>query len=47
MHRHKITRRFYYKSSGEHEIDDDVSDADCDFFLKSLAGKPEIDNSYV
>ena len=47
MHRHKITRRFYYKSSGEHEIDDDVSDADCDFFLKSLAEKPEIDNSYV
>ena len=47
MDRHKITRRFYYKSSGEHEIDDDVSDADCDSFLESLAEKTEIDNSYV
>ena len=47
MDRHKITRRFCYKSSGEHEIHDDVSDANCDFFLESLAQKPEIDNSYV
>ena len=47
MHRHKITRRFYYKSFGEHEIDEDVTDAECDFFLESLAEKPEIDNSYV
>ena len=46
MDRHKITRRFYYKSSGEYEIDDDVSDADCNFFLESLAEKPEIANSY-
>ena len=47
MHRHKITRRFYYKSSGEHEIHEDVTDADCDFFLESLAEKPGIENSYV
>ena len=45
--RHKIARRFYFKSSGEHKIDEDVSDADCDFFLESLAEKSEIDNSYV
>ena len=45
--RHKIACRFYFKSSSEHKIDEDVSDADCDFFLESLAEKPEIDNSYV
>ena len=45
--RYRMTRRFYYKSSGEHEIDDDVWDADCNSFLRSLPKKPEIDDSYV
>ena len=45
--RHKIARRFYYKSSGEHKIDDGISDVDCDSFLDLLAEKPENANSYV
>ena len=45
--RHKIERRFYFNSSSEHNIDEDASDADCDFILESLAEKSEIENSYV
>ena len=42
-----IARRFYFKSCGEHKIDENVSDANCNFFLESLAENPKIDNSYV
>ena len=44
---HKITHDYCCKCFGEHNIHDDVSNANCDIVHESLLEKPEIKNFFV